>query len=233
MSANTDNQENHWPGYVDALTTMTMVLTFVMMVLGISIFSLSQNVSRTLIEKVAKAAKVESESPTESSEDLVARIVDRIDQLAPVPPVAEAAQRPAPQASGFPSASASTTREERIVSEAEAAPEPAPQDARLTIESGQLRIVFKPRATQIDDAARERLVAHFKSIPEVESRGRIEIRAGLDSANPAVSDARRVAFYRAMRLRSEVIARGVAADRILLKIEPGLPGDEVAIRMLP
>ena len=44
--AKDDANENHWPGYVDALTTMLMVLTFVMMILGIAVFAMSQNVSR-------------------------------------------------------------------------------------------------------------------------------------------------------------------------------------------
>ena len=40
-------EDSYWPGYVDALTTMTMVLTFIMMVLGVVVFMLSQNISRT------------------------------------------------------------------------------------------------------------------------------------------------------------------------------------------
>ena len=58
-----DESENHWPGYVDALTTMTMMLIFVMMILAVAIFSMSENVSRTLVEQVAKSAGIKL--PTE------------------------------------------------------------------------------------------------------------------------------------------------------------------------
>ena len=50
------DEDNYWPGYVDALTTMVMVLTFIMMVLGITIFTMSQTVSRSHLEAIALAA---------------------------------------------------------------------------------------------------------------------------------------------------------------------------------
>jgi hypothetical protein len=58
--SSSSEEENYWPGYVDALTTMVMVLTFIMMVLGIAIFTLSQNVSRSYLESIAKAAGMEA-----------------------------------------------------------------------------------------------------------------------------------------------------------------------------
>jgi len=50
VSAN-EEVEHHWPGYVDALTTMTMMLIFVMMILAVAIFSMSENVSRSLVRE--------------------------------------------------------------------------------------------------------------------------------------------------------------------------------------
>ena len=50
-------EENYWPGFVDALTTMVMVLTFVMMVLGIVVFTLSQNVSKNYMAAIDTAVK--------------------------------------------------------------------------------------------------------------------------------------------------------------------------------
>jgi hypothetical protein len=59
-ASSSSEEENYWPGYVDALTTMVMVLTFIMMVLGMAIFTLSQNVSRNYLESIAKAAGMEA-----------------------------------------------------------------------------------------------------------------------------------------------------------------------------
>lgn len=45
--------ENHWPGFVDVLSTIVMVVTFLLIILGIVIFVISKNISTEL----AKAAQ--------------------------------------------------------------------------------------------------------------------------------------------------------------------------------
>ena len=61
MAGSSDGEEeNYWPGYVDALTTMTMVMTFIMMVLGVVVFTLSQNTAKNILVAVAKAAKIDA-----------------------------------------------------------------------------------------------------------------------------------------------------------------------------
>ena len=55
VNPQTEEDENYWPGYVDALTTMTMVLTFIMMVLGVMVFILSQDAVSSKLGVVARA----------------------------------------------------------------------------------------------------------------------------------------------------------------------------------
>jgi outer membrane protein OmpA-like peptidoglycan-associated protein len=79
MAAQSGEDENYWPGYVDALTTMTMVLTFILMVLGITIFSLSQNVSRSYLESIARAAGMSVQSGAGSLDELKQRIMGALE----------------------------------------------------------------------------------------------------------------------------------------------------------
>ena len=73
--ASDDNEENYWPGYVDALTTMTMVLTFVMMVLGVMVFVLSQDATDSKLGAIARALKMETENVGSMSEaDIIAAL---------------------------------------------------------------------------------------------------------------------------------------------------------------
>jgi Na+-transporting methylmalonyl-CoA/oxaloacetate decarboxylase gamma subunit len=75
--SSSEEEENYWPGFVDALTTMTMVLTFILMVLGIVVFSLSQTVNRAHLEAIAEAANVKSDpksNPAELKDAIIARI---------------------------------------------------------------------------------------------------------------------------------------------------------------
>ena len=67
--SSSDDNENYWPGYVDALTTMTMVLTFVMMVLGVMVFILSQDAVSSKLGMIARALRIE------------ARQLDRLNQV--------------------------------------------------------------------------------------------------------------------------------------------------------
>jgi hypothetical protein len=227
MAANTEDQENHWPGYVDALTTMTMVLTFIMMVLGISIFTLSQNVSRGVIEKIAAAAKVQTTSETPGKDDLADRIVARIETLQQAPADSRMARTDPPVKPDQASA------DQRILSSAEAQPEARSAPVRLDGTETALRIVFKARATQLDEGARDQLASRLAAVGGLKTAGRVEVLAGLDPAVIAVSDAKRVAFYRAMRARSELIQQGVAADRIHVRIDGDTPGDDVLIKVKP
>ena len=41
MAKAQENQENHWPGFVDALSTIVMVVTFLLIILAIAIFVMS------------------------------------------------------------------------------------------------------------------------------------------------------------------------------------------------
>lgn len=234
MAANSEEQENYWPGYVDALTTMTMVLTFVMMVLGISIFTLSQNVSRSVIEKIATAAKVEPAAGGAGTDALAERIVARLETLqeAQANPVKSDGRQLA-ERGRTPVTGEDAPDQPLIRSDAPAPAEVKAPALKVDVANPLLRIVFQPRSTLLDDAAREQLVGRLGAMSSLADARRIDVLAGLDPGVIAVSDAKRVAFYRAMRARSELIQQGVRPDRVHVRIDPGTPGDDVLIRVTP
>jgi len=82
MAAASDDEEmNYWPGFVDALSTMTMMLIFLMLILSLVIVSVSQNVSRAQVLAIAKAAKVDTSGSPASIENLTAQIISALSQL--------------------------------------------------------------------------------------------------------------------------------------------------------
>ncbi len=79
MAANTSDEEsNQWPGYVDALTTMTMMLIFIMVILAVAIFGLSQNVTRDYVERIASAAEVKLPGKPDDLEKLIAEVRTKV-----------------------------------------------------------------------------------------------------------------------------------------------------------
>ncbi|WP_293858940.1 hypothetical protein [uncultured Alsobacter sp.] len=82
--SNDDDSGNIWSGYVDALTTMTMVMTLIMMLLGIVVFGLSQQISRSFLVKIAEATNVDASANRTASQiagDILERLAKRPDQV--------------------------------------------------------------------------------------------------------------------------------------------------------
>jgi hypothetical protein len=103
MSSSASEEENYWPGYVDALTTMTMVLTFIMMVLGVVVFVLSQEVGRKNLTSIALAMGIVepkgSGDGKGSAEGLTSAILQALTQRVkngdfPAPPPKERSDAP-------------------------------------------------------------------------------------------------------------------------------------------
>lgn len=92
-AASDDEDTNYWPGFVDALSTMTMMLIFLMLILSLVVISISQSVSRQAVMNIAKAAKVDLSGTPASIENLSAQIIQALARLSkpdePAAPVPE------------------------------------------------------------------------------------------------------------------------------------------------
>ena len=255
--AKDEANENHWPGYVDALTTMLMVLTFVMMILGIALFAMSQNVSRVLVETIARAAQVEPKGEAETVPELTDRILDTLKRQPPRPPVAglerssseqgpareagagpgsaraegglpgqDAGRMPVRAADGRdgsgpaqPAAAPMAGDDRRLVSERPAFVPGAPDPVAAMMQGAGLVLDFQPRATRLDDASSARLADTLASERSFRDAPLLEVRAAIDRSAAGLSDARRVAYYRAMLVRSAILKSGVAPDRVRVLID--------------
>lgn len=255
--AKDDANENHWPGYVDALTTMLMVLTFVMMILGIAVFAMSQNVSRVLVEAIARAAQVELKGEAETVPELTDRILDTLKRQPPRPPVAGlersmSEQGPAREAgtgldpargegtppgqdsernpgqptesrnasgAAQPGAPSMAGEDRRVVSEQPAFVPGAPGPVAAAVQGAGLVIEFQPRATRLDDASSAKLTDTLTAESSFRDAPLLEVRASIDRSAAGLSDARRVAYYRAMLVRSAILKSGVPPERVRVLID--------------
>ncbi|MFY8039291.1 MAG: hypothetical protein ACOVN4_06470 [Bosea sp. (in: a-proteobacteria)] len=223
--AKDEANENHWPGYVDALTTMLMVLTFVMMILGIALFAMSQNVSRVLVETIARAAQVEPKGDSESVPELTDRILDTLKRQPPRPPVvglerAMSEQGPAREAGpGQPVTPSIAGEDRRVVSELPAFVPGTPGPVMAAVQGAGLVLEFQPRATRLDDASSAKLSETLATEGSFRDAPLLEVRAAINRSAAGLSDARRVAYYRAMLVRSAILKSGVPPDRVRVLID--------------
>jgi hypothetical protein len=264
--AKDDLNENHWPGYVDALTTMLMVLTFVMMILGIALFAMSQNVSRVLVETIARAANVEPKGEPETVPELMERILDTLRHQPSRPPVAGlerslTEQGPAREAGtaagpariegipaqtvegrdasgpGQPATTSIAGEDRRVVSERPAFVPGTPVPVMVALQGVGLVLEFQPRATRLDEASSAKLADTLATEGSFREASLLEVRAAIDRSAAGLSDARRVAYYRAMLVRSAILKSGVPPDRVRVLIdETDKPSGDAAterVRVIP
>src|ERR1700682_2976692 len=116
MSHGSDEGDNYWPGYVDALTSMVQVLAFVMMMLALAVFSLSQSASKHAVEVIAKAVNADVK-PNDNIKQMTQAVMDRLRRLKSADSTTEASKPPeiSAETPRVPADAANDPRSEKIV----------------------------------------------------------------------------------------------------------------------
>lgn len=281
-------EENYWPGYVDALTTMTMVLTFIMMILGVVIFSMSQNVSKVIVKQIAEAAKIDI-SGTGSLEKIKDQLIQAIKKQkesqeevkegelsSQFPLRGEAQSRPSPsehmtgpvrlpsppqQNNAAKGNLAGTTAGNMPMTgqhdEQRVSPPPSPinEDPNKTIEDKRVEastsndlaaqssgtavtgdgaiitVTFQRRVIQLDEKATTDFRDITMASAPMKASNRIEIRGYADVSVMGVTEARRIAYYRAMLIRKQLMALGFDPEKITVRIEDSTANDGEIVRV--
>lgn len=213
--SHSEEGENYWPGYVDALTSMVQVLAFVMIMLALAVFVISQSVSKHAMEAIAKAVHADAK-PSADMKQLTQAIMEKVQQLQSAVPVSE----PSEPKLAAPTDPANDSRPEKIVemrvsgarSRNDQAPVQIPPDApRLTVG-------FEARSSKIEQEHAQSLAKFVDENKVVERTQTVVINAYAYSGDGALSEARRLAYYRAMMARKQLVDRKVRADSIRINV---------------
>src|SRR3954470_21220883 len=150
MSHGSEEGENYWPGYVDALTSMVQVLAFVMMMLAMAVFVLSQSVSKKAVEAIAKAVNAEVK-PGADVKQLTQAVVAQIGRLQrSAPSASEAEQGPAIKSAPITDAAArSDSDRPATLRIAGAQAQPSHAAVELPADAPRLTVSFADRSFKI------------------------------------------------------------------------------------
>jgi hypothetical protein len=219
MSHGSDEGDNYWPGYVDALTSMVQVLAFVMMMLALAVFVLSQSVSKKAVEAIAQAINADVK-PNSDIKQMTQAVLDQLQRMKPTQakkPPAEAA----PSSAAAPADAASDPRAEKPAgmrfigtrSQAGQAPDQTRPDApRISVNFEDRSFKFAPENAQL-------LTRFVGDNKVVEGTQTVIINAYSYSEDGALSEARRLAYYRAMTTRKQLVDEKVRPDRIRINVQ--------------
>lgn len=229
MSA-AEESENHWPGYVDALTTMVMILIFVMMILSVAFFSASANTSRALVERIAQTMGVTVSQPNVSGEELADKLVDLLQNE-------RKKGNSGTSASEAPPPAFNTQAAETIVhSQATAVADTSAGKVRIDSAQTNLSIQFQPRATHVDAESLQEIETFISATLGLPRPVHYQLTAFANMSSGGLSDSRRIAYYRAMFARQKLIGKGVDPKLIQVRIEDSpreASNDKVNLRVLP
>jgi hypothetical protein len=222
--SHSEEGENYWPGYVDALTSMVQVLAFVMMMLAMAVFVLSQSVSKHAVEAIAKAVNADVK-PNSDMKQLTQAVMDKIQSLGSVgpasqnnsapPPAENAAAKPTVQIDGASEPSLQKPVAMRISSARarndQASVQPPPDAPRLTLG-------FEERGFRIDQDRAQSLTKFAEDNKIAERAGAVVVNAYAYSGDGALSEARRLAYYRAMMARKQLVDTKTQAENIRINV---------------
>jgi hypothetical protein len=217
MSHGSEEGENYWPGYVDALTSMVQVLAFVMMMLAMAVFVLSQSVSKKAVEAIAKAVNAEVK-PNSDVKQLTQAVVAQIDRLQKSTPSSET--EPSQAAKSLPTSEgmlrADNDRPTTLrISGAQAQPAPVPVD--VPADAPRLTVGFADRSFKIA-ADQAEAIAGFIGEQGAAGQHTVVVNAYAYSGEGAVSEARRLAYYRGMMARKQLVDAKVKPENIRINV---------------
>jgi hypothetical protein len=217
--SHSEEGENYWPGYVDALTSMVQVLAFVMIMLAMAVFVISQSVSKHAVEAIAKAVKVDAK-PDADMKQLTQAIMAKVQQLQSAVPVSETNKPPEPSSEAKSAAATDDTRSEKIVEMRVSGARPRNDQTLVQIppDAPRLTVGFEARSSRIEQEHAQSVAKFIDENKVVERTQTVIINAYAYSGDGALSEARRLAYYRAMMARKQLVEQKVRPDSIRINV---------------
>ena len=209
--------EDPWAGFVDVLSNIVMVVVFLVVLLGLAIFALGQRLTKAAVEQALQEERARVERLSKPSNDQpnakpYAASEPKKDEINPDENLQPSASDP-----------------ERMEVEKEVASPILGVDANKT-EKELIEIVFPDGQFKISEADATKLRGlAVKALPDKDLS--LKIVGSIDSKTGSISEARRLAYYRALSVRSVLLAAGYPAENMQVTIEELDETDEEVVKV--
>ncbi len=228
--SSSEGEVNHWPAFVDVLTTVIMVVSFLLVIMSAAVMVLSQRVIKEIELKAAQAGHPMAGAAPGAAAGSGAAAGIAIGQGHNAPVRSPAA---APDGSSVAELGAVLKIEsppdgdERLSIRTRDTPETlklavkaveVPRESKgvaVTTADTLLKVSFEPDALNYDDGTTKKVVEFLHAHPNPGVA--YEIWSFVPQTG-SVSEAQRVAFYRAAMTRNLLVKAGVAPKSILTQI---------------
>lgn len=220
--ASADGEVNHWPAFVDVLTTVIMVVTFLLVIMSAAVMQLSQrviaNFKQQMIQQEQKQQKAGRDGKPVACAPGAAPVLSPRDAEAGTSVSELGAVLRAPAAIDGAERLSIRTRETPDTLKLRVKAVEQPDDARgVEVKTADtlLQIAFAPNAATYDEANSARVIGFLKG------KARPGMKYEIWSFAPqtgSVSEAQRIAFYRAAMTRNLLLRAGLAPTDLTTQI---------------
>lgn len=223
-NAQDDGSDIFWPGYVDAVTNLVLNLLFVLTIMIIAVFMFALALSRHQEQNNAPSAQTQPTENADSKDSTVTeqKIIEAKDNQIKVLQDAIAAMKKQTQIEN------TITTPQKIVIAKTPIKSPDKEIENANASGGAVVVSFTQEAITLSTSEADTL---RKELTSIASSG----KAHIDVVAPkGFSEAKRLAFYRAMAVRNQLIAMKVAADNIQVSVrEGGTSSDNSKVTVTP
>lgn len=217
--ASADGEVNHWPAFVDVLTTVIMVVTFLLVIMSAAVMQLSQrviaNFKQQMIQQEQKQAK---DGKPVACAPGTATVLSPRDAEAGTSVAELGAVLRSPDVINGAERLTIRTREtpDTLKLQVKAA-EQADDSKGVEVKTADtlLKISFAPNAATYDEANTARVIGFLKS--KARPGTKYEIWSFAPQTR-SVSEAQRVAFYRAAMTRNLLLRAGLAPADVTTQV---------------
>lgn len=216
MAGSAEGEGAHWPAFVDVLTAVIMVVVFLMVILSGAVMMLSKRV----VEQVrAEMLARKDRDTTEAAAAKQGTQSARSPEADPGTSIAELGavlrqEEPIDGRERLTVRTRATPETGRIAVKSLETPEPTP-GAIVTTADVLIEVDFEPTAIKYGEAERERILQLLQTKAPADADYEIWSTAPQIAS---VSEAQRLAFYRAVLTRNLLIQAGITPSRIATQV---------------
>ncbi|MDF8335168.1 hypothetical protein [Novosphingobium cyanobacteriorum] len=239
--ASSDGEVNHWPAFVDVLTTVIMVVTFLLVIMSAAVMQLSQRVIANYKQQMeAQELAKQGKWPGAGQAGAAARNAAQTSEVSPdsAPDGSSVAElgsvlRSDTAINGAERLTIRTreTKDTLAVQVKSVERADTAQGVEVKTADTLLKIAFAANAANIDDDNASRIIGFIRS--KAAGGGKYEIWSFAPQTG-SISEAERIAFYRAAMTRNLLVRAGIAPGAILTQIRVTDPsaGDGHMVRVV-
>lgn len=219
--ASADGEVNHWPAFVDVLTTVIMVVTFLLVIMSAAVMQLSQRVIANFKQQMAQQEQKQHAGkdgkPVACAPGANPVLSPR--EAEPGTSVSElGAVLRSPTANDGAERLSIRTRDTPETLKLQIKAQEQPDDAKgIEVKTADtlLKIAFAPNAATYDEANSTRVIGFLKG--KARPGTKYEIWSFAPQTR-SVSEAQRIAFYRAAMTRNLLLRAGLAPADVTTQI---------------